>query len=159
MSIKRALEVFEKFAQVKCQVCGDFDEYADPSNPYCYKHFDSNKAKKVENKKEEDVSEDDGFENLVNIMLKRRIGQKPLKPIKLLDFIIEFKEVPANTSLLECKEFAASIYAKDDIKQEHAINRLISGCKSTSWAQYFKNHHSLGYLPKREFGKMIRDLS
>jgi len=53
--LNRAIKLFSKFAMgpegPKCQICGDRYEYADPDDPYCYKHCD------LKNKKEEESKE------------------------------------------------------------------------------------------------------
>lgn len=47
MNIIAAIHLFYKLAAIpsypKCQVCGNADPYADPKDPFCYKHVGSNK--------------------------------------------------------------------------------------------------------------------
>lgn len=52
--LNKILNLFYKFSWEdgpKCQVCGLPDEYADPADPYCYKHC---KPKKVKEEEEEE---------------------------------------------------------------------------------------------------------
>jgi len=86
-AILNAVNLFYKFAMgpegPKCQVCGDRYEYADPNDPYCYRHC---KPQKIE---ENIPSPEKGDDPIISPFIDKAPGYSRRKnQIKKLDYYI-----------------------------------------------------------------------
>jgi len=178
MSIKKALKLLSKFAEIpvypKCQVCGDADPYADPNDPYCHRHFDSNKKSK-------EISDDDKKLNilkvkqedadyLINTILKKRRTDNTgyLGEILAGNYVIvlEAEDYKAGDFGDKSNYFNLGLYNKQGkLINPNEIDELNNkSWTNKSWIKYFTRRSASAVknladkMPKKELGLMISEL-
>jgi len=167
MSIKKALQILYKFAEIpvyqKCKKCGDADPFMGDEG-LCWKCFEPDK---VENKNKKDIKQN--AENPVSIIsnLKRyKDNRAHYQSVKLNDkYIIsiqasqEHYSTPRETldSPNDYKNFEVAFRNEKNGPLKNPLS--MPEFKDKSWAQYFKYDFTVGaFMPRKEVEKMIIDL-
>lgn len=164
MSIKRALRLFEKFAEIpqhaKCKKCGDADPYL--NDGLCYKCFDP--SEKKEEKKQKNLVQQ--FNHAIlkdptkfkfdakSILDNTNKSHGKLKPIDIKDYrILLYEDGFAPRETYEVYITKRGIGGESD----EFIPLTPDEFSDKSWYKYFKEDYAVN-MPRKEVEKMLEDL-